>query len=135
MRLRSMVKLPRGWPLDRRPEDSQASGARAPLPSAAVANPVKGPIAQGARMHDRPVAQPRESRVSLTGLGAEATLWSRGTAWSAGKFHRSGPEGSMYDQLFETYRKSSESWLQMQQDTFKNMVQQWTAAPQNAAAG
>jgi hypothetical protein len=39
----------------------------------------------------------------------------------------------MYDQLFETYRKSSESWLQMQQDTFKNMVQQWTATPQNAA--
>ena len=27
----------------------------------------------------------------------------------------------MYDQMFETYRKTSESWLQMQQDMFKNL--------------
>jgi hypothetical protein len=39
----------------------------------------------------------------------------------------------MYDQLFETYRKTSESWLQMQQDMFKNVVQQWLSASPNAA--
>ena len=39
----------------------------------------------------------------------------------------------MYDQLFETYRKTSESWLQMQQDMFKNVVQQWLSATPNAA--
>lgn len=35
----------------------------------------------------------------------------------------------MYDQMFETYRKTSESWLQMQQDLFRTVVQQWTSAP------
>lgn len=39
----------------------------------------------------------------------------------------------MYDQMFETYRKTSESWLQMQQDMFKNVVQQWLASSPNAA--
>jgi hypothetical protein len=39
----------------------------------------------------------------------------------------------MYDQLFETYRKTSESWLQMQQDMFRNVVQQWMSTPPNAA--
>jgi hypothetical protein len=38
----------------------------------------------------------------------------------------------MYDQLFETYRKTSESWLQMQQDLFRNMMQQWLAASPTA---
>lgn len=38
----------------------------------------------------------------------------------------------MYDQLFETYRKTSESWLQMQQDMFRNMMQQWLSASPNA---
>jgi hypothetical protein len=42
-------------------------------------------------------------------------------------------EAEMLDQLFDTYRKTSESWLQMQQDMFKNMTQQWTAASPNAA--
>ena len=39
----------------------------------------------------------------------------------------------MYDQLFEAYRKTSESWLQMQQDMFRNVVQQWAATPPNTA--
>jgi hypothetical protein len=34
----------------------------------------------------------------------------------------------MFDQMFETYRKTSESWLQMQQDMFRNVMQQWMAA-------
>lgn len=33
----------------------------------------------------------------------------------------------MFTHLFETYRKTSESWLQMQQDTIKTAVQQMTA--------
>jgi hypothetical protein len=33
----------------------------------------------------------------------------------------------MFDQVFETYRKSSESWLQIQQDMFRNVMQQWMA--------
>ncbi len=37
----------------------------------------------------------------------------------------------MYEQLFETFRKSSESWLQMQQDMFKNSMQQFVATPPN----
>jgi hypothetical protein len=39
----------------------------------------------------------------------------------------------MYDQLFDTYRKSSESWLQMQQDMFKAAAQQWMTAPPSVA--
>ena len=39
----------------------------------------------------------------------------------------------MYDQMFETYRKTSESWLQMQQDMFKNVVQQWLSATPHTA--
>jgi hypothetical protein len=39
----------------------------------------------------------------------------------------------MYEQLFETYRKTSESWLQMQQDVFKNVMQQWLSATPNAS--
>jgi hypothetical protein len=39
----------------------------------------------------------------------------------------------MFDQLFESYRKASESWLQMQQDTLRQLTQQWMATPQNAA--
>jgi hypothetical protein len=39
----------------------------------------------------------------------------------------------MYDQLFEAYRKTSESWMQMQQDMFKNVVQQWMSTPPSAA--
>ena len=35
--------------------------------------------------------------------------------------------------LFETYRKSSESWLQMQQDMFRNVAQQWMATPPSTA--
>jgi len=38
----------------------------------------------------------------------------------------------MYDQLFETYRKTSESWLQMQQDMFRNVMQQWMSASPTA---
>jgi hypothetical protein len=38
----------------------------------------------------------------------------------------------MYDQVFETYRKTSESWLQMQQDMWRTMVQQWLTAPPTA---
>jgi hypothetical protein len=34
----------------------------------------------------------------------------------------------MFEQLFETYRKTSETWLQMQQDVFKNVMQQWLSA-------
>jgi hypothetical protein len=30
----------------------------------------------------------------------------------------------MYDQMFDSYRKASESWLQMQQDLLKNVVRQ-----------
>jgi hypothetical protein len=38
----------------------------------------------------------------------------------------------MYDQMFETYRKTSESWLQMQQDLFRTVVQQWMSTPPTA---
>jgi hypothetical protein len=34
----------------------------------------------------------------------------------------------MLDQLFETFRKTSESTLHMQQDMFKYWTQQWTSA-------
>jgi hypothetical protein len=39
----------------------------------------------------------------------------------------------MYEQIFETYRKSSESWLQMQQDMFRNVAQQWLSTPPSTA--
>ena len=39
----------------------------------------------------------------------------------------------MLDQLFETFRKASESSLHMQQDMFKHWTQQWTGA--SSAAG
>jgi hypothetical protein len=38
----------------------------------------------------------------------------------------------MYDQMFEAYRKASESWLQVHQDVIKNGAQQWMSSP-NAA--
>jgi hypothetical protein len=39
----------------------------------------------------------------------------------------------MFDQLFENFRKASESSLQMQQDIFKHLTQQWVAGAPNAA--
>jgi hypothetical protein len=39
----------------------------------------------------------------------------------------------MLDQMFETFRKASESSLQMQQEMFKQWVQQWPSMPLNAA--
>lgn len=38
----------------------------------------------------------------------------------------------MFDQIFESFRKASESSLQMQQDVFKQWTQQWQAAPTSA---
>lgn len=38
----------------------------------------------------------------------------------------------MFDQLFENFRKASESSLQAQQEMFKQWMQQWPAAPLNA---
>jgi len=35
----------------------------------------------------------------------------------------------MFEQLFDSYRKTSESWLQMQQDVFKQLTQQWSSTP------
>ena len=37
----------------------------------------------------------------------------------------------MFDQLFETFRKASESSLQAQQDLFKQWLQQWPTTPLN----
>src|SRR4051812_41701699 len=37
----------------------------------------------------------------------------------------------MYDQLFDTYRKMSESWMQVQQDMLRTTVQQWATNPPN----
>jgi hypothetical protein len=39
----------------------------------------------------------------------------------------------MFDQMFEAYRKASESWLQVHQDMLKQGAQQWAASPQNGA--
>lgn len=39
----------------------------------------------------------------------------------------------MFDQLFETFRKASETSLQMQQDMFKNWTQQWIATRPQAS--
>jgi hypothetical protein len=38
-------------------------------------------------------------------------------------------EDEMFDQLFESFRKASESSLQAQQEMFKQWVQQWPTAP------
>jgi hypothetical protein len=40
----------------------------------------------------------------------------------------------MFDQLFDTYRKTSESWLQAQQEMFRNVTQQWLSTPPGATA-
>jgi hypothetical protein len=42
-------------------------------------------------------------------------------------------EETMFDQLFDSFRKASESSLQMQQDVFRQWTQQWLAAPSSAA--
>jgi ketosteroid isomerase-like protein len=39
----------------------------------------------------------------------------------------------MIEQLMDNYRKASASWLQMQQDAFKQMAQQWLTTPQAPA--
>ena len=39
----------------------------------------------------------------------------------------------MLDQVFESFRKASESSLHMQQDMFKQWAQQWPTMPLNAA--
>jgi hypothetical protein len=39
----------------------------------------------------------------------------------------------MLDQMFDTFRKASESSLQMQQEMFKQWAQQWPTMPLNAA--
>jgi hypothetical protein len=44
----------------------------------------------------------------------------------------------MLDQIFENYRKASESWMQMQQDMMKQMAQRWNptaGGASGAAAG
>ena len=39
----------------------------------------------------------------------------------------------MIDQLMDSYRKASASWLQMQQDAFRQLAQQWLTTPQGPA--
>jgi hypothetical protein len=39
----------------------------------------------------------------------------------------------MLDQMFETFRKTSASFLQMQQELFKQWMQQWPAVPVEVA--
>jgi len=39
----------------------------------------------------------------------------------------------MLDQIFDNFRKASESTMQMQQDMFKQWVSQWPATPPGAA--
>jgi len=41
----------------------------------------------------------------------------------------------MYDQMFEAYRKASESWMQAQQDLLKTGGQQWMPSMPNAGGG
>lgn len=41
----------------------------------------------------------------------------------------------MYDQMFDSYRKASESWLQMQQELLKNVAQQPLSAFSAPTAG
>jgi hypothetical protein len=43
------------------------------------------------------------------------------------------PEEAMFEQLFGRYRKTSEACMQMQQDMFRSLMQQWMAASPNAA--
>ena len=40
----------------------------------------------------------------------------------------------MFDQLFENFRKASESSLQAQQEMFKQWMQQWPASPPGAVS-
>src|SRR5262245_27629914 len=42
--------------------------------------------------------------------------------------------GTMFEMLFETFRKASESSLEMQQEMFKQWTQQWVAVPSGAGA-
>lgn len=37
----------------------------------------------------------------------------------------------MIEQLMDNYRKASASWLQMQQDAFRQLAQQWLTTPQS----
>lgn len=41
----------------------------------------------------------------------------------------------MHDQMFEAYRKASESWLQVQQDMLKGGAQQWMSSSSASAGG
>jgi hypothetical protein len=43
-------------------------------------------------------------------------------------------EDPMLDQVMESFRKASESSLQMQQDIFKRWTQQWFSSPSNGAS-
>jgi hypothetical protein len=40
----------------------------------------------------------------------------------------------MFSQLFDGYRRATESWMQMQQDALKQMGQQWMRPPGNMPA-
>jgi hypothetical protein len=42
-------------------------------------------------------------------------------------------EAPMFEQVFDNFRKASESSLQMQQDMFRTWAQQWLSAPANTA--
>src|SRR5688572_4590464 len=41
--------------------------------------------------------------------------------------------GKMFEQLMDSFRKTSESSMQMQQEMLTHWAQQWLAAPPNAA--
>jgi hypothetical protein len=41
----------------------------------------------------------------------------------------------MYDQLFDAYRRASESWMQVQQDMLKTGAPPWMSAPNTAGGG
>jgi hypothetical protein len=41
----------------------------------------------------------------------------------------------MYDQLFDAYRRASESWMQVQQDMLKTGAPPWLSAPNTAGGG
>jgi hypothetical protein len=43
-------------------------------------------------------------------------------------------EGPLFDQLFESFKKASESSLQAQQDLFKSWAQQWPSTPFGSGA-
>src|SRR4051812_19079187 len=51
------------------------------------------------------------------------------------KAHRRDLEETMYEHLMETYRKTSESWMQMQQDMWKSVMQQFPGTPGANGAG